>query len=97
MDGQRALRAQSLLEEVLLVYRRILGDDHPNTLTTLANLSSLHQATGNLDVSSTYLGEVLSVRKRLYGNNHPDTLLCMNNPSPTLLCTNNVSPQTFVH
>ena len=61
------------------MYRRTLGDEHPSTLTALANLSSLHQATGNLDESSAYLSEALSARRRIYGTHHPDTLLCMNN------------------
>jgi hypothetical protein len=59
--------------------RRVLGDDHPNTLTSASNLAiSLvklgeHQAARELDE------DTLTRYRRLLGDDHPDTLIAASN------------------
>ena len=45
----RRSQARPLLEEALTARRETLGNRHPNTLTSIGNLSTLLQAQGKLD------------------------------------------------
>ena len=48
-DGGKYDEAQPLYEECLDTQSRVLGGDHPDTLTTIFNLSVFHMEQGRLD------------------------------------------------
>jgi hypothetical protein len=59
--------------------RRVLGDDHPNTLATMNNLAETLRAQDNLSEAREMHDNVLESRRRILGENHPNTLTSMNN------------------
>jgi hypothetical protein len=40
--------AHKLLEQAVAGYRRVLGDDHPDTLNSVNNLAAIKQESSNL-------------------------------------------------
>ncbi len=66
--------ALSLQQEVVQIRRRALGDEHPDTLTSLHELGDLFEWIGKLDEAAALHREALEVRQRVLGNVHPDTL-----------------------
>ena len=54
--------------------RRILGEDHPNTLTSRHNLASVLNQQGRRQPAEAEYRAVLDARCRVLGEDHPDTL-----------------------
>src|SRR5947207_3295827 len=69
--------ATNMQEEVLAKRKMILGDDHPNTLTSMAYLASTYQQLGKMTEATNMQEEVLAKRKMILGDDHPDTLTSM--------------------
>jgi Tetratricopeptide repeat len=59
--------------------KSILGPEHPNTLTSMANLASTYGNQGRLAEAEKLEVQVLETRKSALGPEHPDTLVSMNN------------------
>jgi Tetratricopeptide repeat len=68
-----------LQQEVLEGRVRILGEEHPDTLTTKHNLASTYQAQGKIAEAAKLEEEVLEKRVKMFGDEHPDTLLTKHN------------------
>ncbi|MFF2659686.1 tetratricopeptide repeat protein [Kitasatospora sp. NPDC058032] len=58
---------------------RHLGHDHPDTLTTRANLAHSYYAAGRTAEAIAIEEQVLTDRERILGHDHPDTLGARNN------------------
>jgi hypothetical protein len=63
-----------MLLEVLAVRKRVLGTEHPNTLTTGNKLGNCLSDQGKHAEADEMLREVLAARKRVLGRKHPHTL-----------------------
>ncbi len=63
----------------LSIRRRVLGDDHTDTLTSFDYLVGRLYAQGRYDEAEPLLVEILKIRRRLLGEEHPNTLRTMNN------------------
>jgi tetratricopeptide (TPR) repeat protein len=61
------------------VKRRVLGQEHPETLSTINNLAGLYRDQGKYVLAEPLLTNLLEVRRRVLGPEHPDTLISMNN------------------
>ena len=61
-------------EEVLEARRRVLGEEHPDTLTAANNLAQTLRAQGELARAGELQEGVLEARRRVLGAEHPDTL-----------------------
>jgi hypothetical protein len=85
-DSERGsyVTARTLQEQVLEVSRRILGEEHPDTLISMNNLAGTLRAQGDLAGARTLLEQDLEVRRRILGEEHPDTLISMDNLAKTL-------------
>ena len=59
--------------------KRVLGEDHPDTLTSLNNLAGLFYSKGEYDRALPLFEECLAKRKRVLGEDHPSTLSSLNN------------------
>ncbi|MBO3748871.1 tetratricopeptide repeat-containing protein [Streptosporangiaceae bacterium NEAU-GS5] len=79
MDLADLRRAVPLLRQTLSDRERILGTDHPNTLTSRNNLASAYQAAGDLTQAIPLYQQTLTDRERILGTDHPDTLSSRNN------------------
>ncbi|MET0236075.1 MAG: tetratricopeptide repeat protein, partial [Kibdelosporangium sp.] len=58
---------------------RILGPDHPHTLTTRNNLAHWRGEAGDPAGAATATAELLTDRLRILGPDHPNTLASRNN------------------
>jgi hypothetical protein len=59
--------------------RRLLGAEHPDTLTSMNNLAETLHALGELAGARELQEQALDGRRRLLGPEHPDTLGSINN------------------
>ena len=53
--------------------KRVLGDDHPDTLRSMNNLASLYNRQGRYDAAEPLYLETLETQKRVLGDDHRDT------------------------
>jgi hypothetical protein len=72
-DGRYA-ESERIHREVLVVKRRVFGEEHPSTLTSAHNLASSLSSQGKHAESEQIQREVLGVERRVLGEEHPDTL-----------------------
>src|SRR5262249_40231447 len=63
--------ARSMVEKVLEVRRRILGEEHPHTLTSMNNLAETLRAQGDLAGVRGLQEKVLEASRRIRGEEHP--------------------------
>ena len=71
-------QAITLFEKNLADSERILGPDHPDTLTSRNNLASAYQNAGRLEAIDLF-EQNLTDTLRILGPDHPDTLTSRNN------------------
>jgi len=72
-------QAEPLIEQALGEQRRVLGDDHEETLSSMNNLAFLYRDQGRYDEAEPLYLETIAARKRVLGNDHENTLNTMNN------------------
>jgi tetratricopeptide (TPR) repeat protein len=85
LNGQgRNAEAETMHREVLVVQRRVLGQEHPDTLTTAGNLASSLDSQGRYSEAESLYREVLVVQRRVLGPEHPDTLTTAGNLASSL-------------
>ena len=66
--------ARALEEQALAARRRLLGDEHPDTLMTMNGLAWMLKAKGDFAGARGLEEELLATRRRLLGDKHLDTL-----------------------
>ena len=71
-------QARQLNERVIEVRRRTLGEEHPDTLTSMHNLAATLYEQGDLAGARQLHKLVLEGRRRILGEEHTDTLSSMN-------------------
>jgi tetratricopeptide (TPR) repeat protein len=76
--------AQRLWERVLEVTKRVLGDEHPDTLPSMGNLALALLAEGDHWEARRLQERVLEVTIRVRGEDHRETLTSMSNLAMTL-------------
>jgi tetratricopeptide (TPR) repeat protein len=77
-DGQYE-RSKELQVEVMQTSKRVLGNDHPYTLSSMAHLAVTFRSQGRWEEAKMLDVYVMETRRRLLGCEHPDTLMSMNN------------------
>ena len=80
----RSTQARELHEQCLEVSRRVLGEEHPDTLSSMNNLAETLRALGDSGGARELHEQCLEVSRRVLGEEHPDTLMSMNNLASTL-------------
>jgi tetratricopeptide (TPR) repeat protein len=68
------MEAQKMTEKSMRDRQRVLGDEHPDTMISKANLASTYSDQGRWDEAEKLKLEVLETSKRLLGDEHPSTL-----------------------
>ena len=68
-----------LYEQVLAERERVLGPDHPDTLTIRNNLAGAYYSVGRFGEAIELYEQVLAEYERVLGADHPDTLTVRNN------------------
>ncbi len=72
-------QAERHLPVALEIHHRVLGAEHPNTLSSISNLASLYKYQGRYAEAEPMYLETLEISKRVRGKEHRDTLLSMSN------------------
>ncbi|MEU8800676.1 tetratricopeptide repeat protein [Spirillospora sp. NPDC048819] len=67
-------RAITFYQRTLICCERVLGGDHPNTLTTRNNLASADEAAGDPGRAIPLHQQRLADCERVLGGDHPTTL-----------------------
>ena len=80
----RSKDSQLLLHQQLYGFRRTLGEEHPSTLTAMANLASSLRTLGNAKAARELEEQTLEVSRRTLGEEHPSTLTAMVNLASSL-------------
>jgi hypothetical protein len=65
-------------------FKRVLGKEHLDTLTSMANLASTFWNQGRGKEAKELFVQVMEMFKRVLGEEHPDMLTSMNNLAFTL-------------
>ena len=76
---EREVAAVEMVRKLLAVRKRVLGAEHPGTLTTANNLARSLSRQGKHAEAEEMRREVLAVRKRVQGAEHPDVLTVASN------------------
>jgi serine/threonine protein kinase len=71
--------AMPLQESALATRRRVLGDDHPDTIQSISNMGFVLQARGKLSEVEPYFREALERYRGVMGEEHPRTLIAISN------------------
>jgi Tetratricopeptide repeat len=77
-------KAEELDVQVMETSSRVLGAEHPSTLTSMANLASTYRNQGRWQEAEELDVQVIKTRKRVLGAEHPSTLTSMANLAWTL-------------
>lgn len=76
--------AEQTLREVVSVYKKQLGAEHPATLSSSNNLANALNAQGKYAEAEELHRSVLGIRLRLFGLENPDALTSRNNLAASL-------------
>ncbi|KAL8744495.1 MAG: hypothetical protein Q9190_003274 [Brigantiaea leucoxantha] len=83
-EAGRWKEAEELDVQVMETRKRVLGEEHPHTLTNIANLASTYWNQGRWKEAEELDVQVMETRKRVLGEEHPYTLSSMSNLAFTL-------------
>ena len=77
--GDGSAQAIEYGQSLLADCERVLGENHPRTLTSRSSLAAAYQAAGRLHEAIPLLERTLADFERILGENHPNTLTSRNN------------------
>ena len=77
--GDSPAQAVQLGEPLVTDRERVLGETHPDTLSSRNNLAGAYLAAGRLDEAIPLYERTLADYERVLGETHPDTLTSRNN------------------
>jgi serine/threonine protein kinase/Tfp pilus assembly protein PilF len=83
--------ARPLQESALATRRRVLGEEHPDTLTSINDMGFLLRNQGRLAEAEAYYREALEKRRRVLGEEHQETLASINNLGALLQTQNRLA------
>jgi len=89
--------AENLWRLVWDTRHRILGAEHPNTLTSMNNLALTLGAQGDMEGARKIHEQVLEITLRVLGAEHPSTLSSMNNIAETLRAQGDMEGARKIH
>ena len=69
--------AEQLQVQVMDMSKKLLGVEHPNTLTSIESLASTYSNQGRWNEAEQLNVQVMDMRKKLLSAEHSDTLTCM--------------------
>ncbi len=84
-QGGQLKEAEPKFAEALRLYREILGEEHPDTLSSLNNYAFVLDALGRAAEAEPLYAEALMRKRKVLGGTHPDTLSGMNNYAAVLV------------
>jgi len=73
------MKSELFYKRCLEASERLLGPEHPSTLTSINNLALLYHNKGEYEKAEALHNRCLEARERLLGPEHPDTLASIHN------------------
>jgi hypothetical protein len=70
--------AEVLLKRTLDTKRRVLGPEHPATISSLSVVAAMYQRQGKYALAESYSSEALALSRRVSGSSRPDTMQTAN-------------------
>ena len=70
---------EALFRSTLANTRRVLGNEHRDTLISIGGLASSLQGLGRLDECEPLMREDLETSRRVFDSDHPDTMIAIGN------------------
>ncbi|KAK4651792.1 P-loop containing nucleoside triphosphate hydrolase protein [Podospora pseudocomata] len=71
--------AEQMHRQALQLKEKVLGKEHPATLTSMNNLAVVLRSQGKYEEAEQIHRQALQLREKVLGKEHPDTLSSMNN------------------
>ncbi|KAF2035026.1 TPR-like protein [Setomelanomma holmii] len=84
LDDGRFDEAEELFKQVMETRKRLFGNEHEWTLSSMTNLALTYSAQGRWKEAEELEIEVIETKKTLLGDEHPSTLTSMGNLATTL-------------
>jgi tetratricopeptide (TPR) repeat protein len=85
MEARGAYReAQPLRQKALDAYRKVLGEEHPDTVISYNNLALNLKAQGKYAAAAEGYRKALDLCRKVLGEEHPGTANCFNNLASNL-------------
>ena len=78
-DEYKFFKAEKFNLRGLALYKKSLGDEHPDVATSLNNLAVLYWVQGDYVAAKPLYQESLALRKKLLGEEHSDVATSLNN------------------
>jgi tetratricopeptide (TPR) repeat protein len=75
--GGRYKEAEKPFEQLFEMRKRVLGEEHPDTLASMAWLASLYRDQGRRKEAEELFVRVIETSNRVLGEEHPETLTSM--------------------
>jgi uncharacterized protein (DUF2164 family) len=75
--------AEQLRMQVMNMRKKLLGAEHPDTLTSMGNLAITYWNQGRWNEAEQLEIQVMDITKKLFGAEHPDTLTSIANLAST--------------
>ena len=63
-----------MLKQTLAAREKVLGEEHPDTLTSMSNLAGVLDSLGKYEEAEAMHWQILAARGKILGEKHPDTL-----------------------
>lgn len=79
----RFSEAESLYLKALGKRKRLLGEDHPDTVVSVNNLASLYKNTGRMSEAEALFLDAVEINNKVLGADHIQTLISLNNLAST--------------
>lgn len=92
----RAKEVRSLAEQLLELHRRLLGEEHPDTATSMDNLGALLKSLREYEAAEKHHARAREIRKAVLGEHHPTYATSLNNLADLYLSTGRVK-ESLVH
>ena len=70
-------KAEKMHRETLRLYKKVLGEEHPNTLTSMSHVAAALSDQGEYVEAEKMHRETLRLYKKVLGDEHPHTLMSM--------------------
>ncbi|CAF9922484.1 MAG: hypothetical protein ALECFALPRED_002096 [Alectoria fallacina] len=83
METRRWNEAEKLEVQVIKTRKRVLGQEHPDTLSSMTSLASTYRNQGRWNEVEKLEVQVMKTSLRVLGQEHPDTLSSMANLAAT--------------
>jgi len=72
-------KAEPLLQEALRICQKVLGPEHPDTVTSLNDLAVLYWRMGEYEKARPLYQEALEICRKVFGPEHPHTATSLDN------------------